>query len=583
MLLGPNGCGKSTLLKVLAGLLQPNSGRLRVDAPRSFVFQNPDHQVGATWVPGDWQMRARPSPTSFPHHLSIHTPPLPTPPSTHSALAACQVIMPTVNADVAFGLGRLNPPLPEEEVQRRVAEALEAVGMAEYGQRLVSTLSGGQKQRVAIAGALAEDSHTLLLDELTTFLDSADQYAVIKAVRNVVSGSSPGSSSSSTDSGSSSSSSSYSSSRSSSSSSSSSRGRGGRRVTALWVTHRLEELQFADGAAYMDGGRVVVMGSVPHVVDYITRQQQQQQAATAGSFCPATPTRGIGRFRTPRTVFSPAAYSPVKSAACNGNGETFCSNVLLKSVRPLLEKLASRVADGQHQPAKVHVVADAPDVKRPGIGRFGGKPAAAVVARVVVPAAPSPSAAAAAVAPSAVVALVLVPEVAPVAPVASTTPKVPEASVTTETISEEACALAADSSEKARWLKLRDEVQAMNIALTRAAYLRWDKRSKEPSWAMEIEAAIEAALRPCFLPKHPNAVANLTRKTVPPASAAAAAGKNGCSSKVVSMGVKGGKANNNDASPAPCGAAVAGSRGVASSVRAAGKASSRQASGVKRR
>ncbi|CAI5929686.1 unnamed protein product, partial [Closterium sp. NIES-65] len=129
MLLGPNGCGKSTLLKVLAGLLQPNSGRLRVDAPRSFVFQNPDHQV----------------------------------------------IMPTVNADVAFGLGRLNPPLPEEEVQRRVAEALEAVGMAEYGQRLVSTLSGGQKQRVAIAGALAEDSHTLLLDELTTFLDSADQ------------------------------------------------------------------------------------------------------------------------------------------------------------------------------------------------------------------------------------------------------------------------------------------------------------------------------------------------------------------------------------------------------------------------
>ncbi|CAI5463138.1 unnamed protein product [Closterium sp. Yama58-4] len=233
MLLGPNGCGKSTLLKVLAGLLQPNSGRLRVDAPRSFVFQNPDHQV----------------------------------------------IMPTVNADVAFGLGRLNPPLPEEEVQRRVAEALEAVGMAEYGQRLVSTLSGGQKQRVAIAGALAEDSHTLLLDELTTFLDSADQYAVIKAVRNVVSGSSPGSvttAQSNTDSSSGS--------NSSSSSSSSSRGRGGRRVTALWVTHRLEELQFADGAAYMDGGRVVVMGSVPHVVDYITRQQQQQQAATAGSF-----------------------------------------------------------------------------------------------------------------------------------------------------------------------------------------------------------------------------------------------------------------------------------------------------------
>ncbi|CAI5463133.1 unnamed protein product [Closterium sp. Yama58-4] len=353
---------------------------------------------------------------------------------------------------------------------------------------------------------------------------------------------------------------------------------------------------------------------------------------------PATPTRGIGRFGTPRTVFSPVRCSPSKPAACNGDGETFCSSVLLKSVRPLLEKLASQgVADGQHKPAKVHVVADAPDVKRPGIGRFGGKPAAAVLAPVVVPAAPSPSAAAA-VTSSAVVAPVVVPEVAPVAPVASTTPQVPEASVTTETIPEEASACAADPSEKARWAKLREEVRVMNIALTRAAYLRWDKRSKEASWAMEIEAAIEAALRPCFLPKHPNAMANLTRKTVPPASAAAAAvavsaapaapspaatttvkspaaassvrgaaaaaqkpkpavaarckvgvesakGKNGCSSKVVSMGVKGGKGNNTHASSAPCAAAaaVAGLRGAASSVRAEGKASSRHASGVKRR
>ncbi|CAI5463149.1 unnamed protein product [Closterium sp. Yama58-4] len=213
------------------------------------------------------------------------------------------------------------------------------------------------------------------------------------------------------------------------------------------------------------------------------------------SSSPATPTRGIGRFGIPKSVFSPAAYSPVKAAACNDDGETCCSSVLLKSVRPLLEKLASQgVAYGQHKPAKVHVVPDAPDVKRPGIGRFGGKPAAAVVAPVVVPAAPSPSAAAA-VTPSAVVAPVVVPEVAPVAPVTSTTPQVPEASETTETISEEASACAADPSEKARWAKLREEVRVMNIALTRAAYLRWDKRSKEASWAMEIEAAIAAALR----------------------------------------------------------------------------------------
>jgi energy-coupling factor transporter ATP-binding protein EcfA2 len=60
MLLGPNGCGKSTLLRVLGGLLYPDAGVVQADEPSGFVFQNPDHQV----------------------------------------------VMPTVAADVAFGLGR---------------------------------------------------------------------------------------------------------------------------------------------------------------------------------------------------------------------------------------------------------------------------------------------------------------------------------------------------------------------------------------------------------------------------------------------------------------------------------------------
>lgn len=60
MLLGPNGCGKSTLLRVLGGLVSPAGGNVEVDQPSGFVFQNPDHQV----------------------------------------------VMPTVAADVAFGLGR---------------------------------------------------------------------------------------------------------------------------------------------------------------------------------------------------------------------------------------------------------------------------------------------------------------------------------------------------------------------------------------------------------------------------------------------------------------------------------------------
>lgn len=60
MLLGANGCGKSTLVRALAGLLQPDSGAISLATPHAFVFQNPDHQV----------------------------------------------VMPSVGADVAFGLGR---------------------------------------------------------------------------------------------------------------------------------------------------------------------------------------------------------------------------------------------------------------------------------------------------------------------------------------------------------------------------------------------------------------------------------------------------------------------------------------------
>ncbi|KAB2603607.1 ABC transporter I family member 10 [Pyrus ussuriensis x Pyrus communis] len=187
MLLGPNGCGKSTLLKILAGLLNPTIGSVHVKRPRSFVFQNPDHQV----------------------------------------------VMPTVEADVAFGLGKFN--LTPDEVKSRVSKALDAVSMSKFMQRSVQTLSGGQKQRVAIAGALAEACKVLLLDELTTFLDENDQIGVIKAVRNCLDSSGD--------------------------------------VTALWVTHRLEELEYADGAVYMEDGRVKMHGNAADIMDFIKTRQ----------------------------------------------------------------------------------------------------------------------------------------------------------------------------------------------------------------------------------------------------------------------------------------------------------------------
>uniref|UniRef100_A0A0E0FTQ8 ABC transporter domain-containing protein n=1 Tax=Oryza nivara TaxID=4536 RepID=A0A0E0FTQ8_ORYNI len=86
-------------------------------------------------------------------------------------------------------------------------------------QRPIQTLSGGQKQRVAIAGALAE----------------ASKMGVIKAVRKSV-------------------------------------GAGGE-VSALWVTHRLEELRYADGAIYMEDGQTIIQGDVSTISKYIKKKQ----------------------------------------------------------------------------------------------------------------------------------------------------------------------------------------------------------------------------------------------------------------------------------------------------------------------
>lgn len=173
MLLGTNGSGKSTLLRLLAGLLKPTSGEIEVLPPVGFVFQNPDHQL----------------------------------------------VMPTVGADVAFGL--VQEQLSTEEIRQRVEESLLAVSLAAFQRRPIYALSGGQKQRVAIAGAIARHCEVLLLDEPTALLDPDSQLELVAQVRTLV------------------------------------KKRG---MTALWVTHRFEELEYCDGAFLLEQGRVVDRG-----------------------------------------------------------------------------------------------------------------------------------------------------------------------------------------------------------------------------------------------------------------------------------------------------------------------------------
>ncbi|GGB58445.1 ABC transporter permease subunit [Deinococcus soli (ex Cha et al. 2016)] len=118
-LIGPSGGGKSTLLRVLAGLLRPESGSVRIGTPPALVFQ-------------DYRL--------LPWRTALRNVQLP--------------------ADLGAG-GGLSAP-----------EALKLVGMEAYGPYFPAQLSGGMRARVALARALAQSGDVLLLDEPFAALDA---------------------------------------------------------------------------------------------------------------------------------------------------------------------------------------------------------------------------------------------------------------------------------------------------------------------------------------------------------------------------------------------------------------------------
>jgi energy-coupling factor transporter ATP-binding protein EcfA2 len=94
--------------------------------------------------------------------------------------AECQLIMPTVEEEVAFGPGNLG--IDRAEIAERVAWALRLVGIEELCHRPPSQLSGGQMQRVAIAANLAMLPRLLILDEPFAGLDPAGRRQVANAI-----------------------------------------------------------------------------------------------------------------------------------------------------------------------------------------------------------------------------------------------------------------------------------------------------------------------------------------------------------------------------------------------------------------
>ena len=147
-LLGANGSGKSTLFLHLNGTLRPQTGRIRLDgAPAAY-----DRRALKQW-------RSRVG-------LVLQDP-------------DDQLFAATVWEDVSFG--PLNLGLPEDEVRRRLATTLDALGISALAGRPTHMLSFGQKRRVALAGLLALGPDVLLLDEPMAGLDpeSAAQLRII--------------------------------------------------------------------------------------------------------------------------------------------------------------------------------------------------------------------------------------------------------------------------------------------------------------------------------------------------------------------------------------------------------------------
>ena len=153
-MIGPNGGGKTTLIKLMLGLLNADSGSIRIFGKTP---QDVSHRIG--YVPQDVHVNQN---------------------------------FPISTSDVVL-MGKLQPGKGwfrhSKENHKAALLALEQVGMQKYRDQRIGQLSGGQKQRVLIARALVTDPDILLLDEPTASIDAKGQnefYALLKELNHKI-------------------------------------------------------------------------------------------------------------------------------------------------------------------------------------------------------------------------------------------------------------------------------------------------------------------------------------------------------------------------------------------------------------
>ena len=127
-----------------------------------------------------------------------------------------QILMPTCGSELILNI---KGNFSRRVINHKVKHSLESVGLEGFWKRPIHTLSGGQKQRLAIASALISESNFILMDEPTSLLDNLSRKKILDIVKTLIQDKT-------------------------------------NPKTVLWITHRLDELMYADKVSVMKMGKL---------------------------------------------------------------------------------------------------------------------------------------------------------------------------------------------------------------------------------------------------------------------------------------------------------------------------------------